>query len=412
MEKTAFALIILSCLGSPAFAQVSPAANGGTTRLVSSPRGSQYAFRYSHNATFGQQYQDQQLSIVSGSFAYATRNQEKPFSMDYAGGYGWTLSGSDYQSGQFHRMYLSQGLNLRRWRFNVADSVSYLPASPTTGFSGVPGTGENIGTPNPITSVSQSILTVRTHTLNNTAIGEMEHVLNYATTISIGGTSDYLYFPDDDGINSRSSSAYAYLDRRFSARTSLLGRYSYTLYEFLDNGISSNANTGLVGIRRRVTRNLSFDALGGPQWISSTVPTAIPSMTTYAVNASANYAVRSTSISGSYFHGTNSGGGYLIGGINDTAQGNFLRQFGQNFALGITGGYYRTAAFNNGGVTNSTYGGAQGTWRLGRNMIVFANYTGTGQSSTSPLPNNALVDTVQRLSFGFGISSREQRAKP
>jgi hypothetical protein len=409
--KQIFALIILGCLGSSAFAQVAPSANGGAT-VASSPRGIQYAFRYSHNATFGRQYQNEQVSALSGSVAYANRDLEKPFIMDYAGGYNFTLSGPGYSQGQFHHMYLSQGVNLRRWHFRVADNASYLPQSPTTGFSGIPGIGEVIGLPNPISSTNQSILTISTHVLNNNAIGEMEHVLNYATTAGFGGSSDYLYFPDGNGIDSRSISANANLDRRINPRMSLFGRYIYSVYDFTGTGISMNTHTALVGFRRRITRNLTANISSGPQWIDSTVTTVIPTNLTYAVNASGNYAVRNTNFSGSYVHGTNSGGGYLVGGTVDNGQGDFLHQFGPNFALGLTGGYLRTAAFNNNGVTNGGFGGTQGTWWLGRNMIVFANYTATSQTSTSVLPGNALNLTIHRLSFGFGLSSREQRVRP
>jgi hypothetical protein len=409
--KLNFALIIFSCLGSSAFAQVAPSASGGAT-MASTPRGIQYAFRYSHTASFSHQYQNEQLSMVSGSVRYANRDLEKPFIMDYAGGYNFTLSGPGYSTGQFHHMYLSQGANLRRWHFSVADNVSYLPQSPTTGFSGIPGTGETIGLPNPVSSSTQSILTVSTHVLNNFAAGEMEHVLNYATNVTFGGGSDYLHFPDGNGIDSRSISANANLERRINPRTRLFGRYIYSVYDFAGTGVSMNTQTALVGIRRRVTRNLSADISSGPQRIDSNVTTLIPANLSYAVNASAVYTVRNTTFSGIYVHGTNSGGGYLMGGAVDNGQGDFLRQFGRKFALGISGGYLRTAAFNNNGVTNGAFGGAQGTWWLGRNMIVFANYTGTTQTSTSSLPGNALNQTLHRLSFGFGLSSREQRVRP
>ena len=53
----------------------------------------------------------------------------------------------------------------------------------------------------------------------------------------------------------------------------------------------------------------------------------------------------------------------------------------------------------------------QGTWQLGR-LILFANYTGTGQSTSSTLPGNVLNQTLNTFSFGFGLSSREARVRP
>jgi hypothetical protein len=43
---------------------------------------------------------------------------------------------------------------------------------------------------------------------------------------------------------------------------------------------------------------------------------------------------------------------------------------------------------------------------------VFANYTGTSQSSSSQLPGNVLNDMYNTISFGFGFSSREPRVRP
>src|SRR6478672_4818678 len=204
MKQLAFALITICCLGSSAFAQVAPAATGSAMTIQ--PRGFQYAFRYAQSAQYASQLPTMQTSIVSGSLAYTNRSLEKPFIMNYVGGYTWTLSGPDYQSGQFQRLYLSQGFNLRRWKFLIRDNVGYTPQSPTTGFSGIPGTGEVIGAPNPAPTTSQSILTYHTHVLSNSALGEAEHSLNYATALTIGGNSDSLYFPNGDGIDTRSLS--------------------------------------------------------------------------------------------------------------------------------------------------------------------------------------------------------------
>src|SRR5512135_386319 len=140
MKLIAGVVLTFCCLGSSAFAQVSPAATSST--LVAATRGLQYAFRYSDSAMFSSSYATIQTSTVSGSVGYANRSQKMPFTMNYAGGYNWTLSGPDYMSGQFHRMELTQGFNYRRWKLNAGDSASYLPQTPLTGFSGIPGIGE------------------------------------------------------------------------------------------------------------------------------------------------------------------------------------------------------------------------------------------------------------------------------
>jgi hypothetical protein len=112
-----------------------------------------------------------------------------------------------------------------------------------------------------------------------------------------------------------------------------------------------------------------------------------------------------------YSRGANGGAGYLIGGQVDSLTGGLSRDFGMNFTLGLSGGFRRTAGLNNNGTTNGTFGGAETTWHLGRSIIVFANYTGENQTTTSPLPSSALNQLLQVIGFGVGYSPREPRGK-
>ena len=410
MKQIAFALLVSCCLGSSAFAQVAPAAT--STGALAQVHGFDYAFRYSETALFYPKVQTIQASIVSGTLAYTNRTLEKPFTMTYAGGYTWTLTGPAYQTGQFHRMFLSQGINARRWKLLFSDNVAYSPQSPTTGFSGIPGIGEVIGAPNPSPSTSQAILTVNTHVLNNSALAQFEHTLNFATSVTMGGTSDILFFPNHDGIDTRSASANGYLTRRISARTSFGGRYTFTQFEYPGTTVAMHTSTVLGGVNERITRNLSVSEYFGPQWIDSTVLAVIPTQTTYAANASVNYTKRLTTFSGTYNHGTNGGSGYFIGGTVDNVDANVMRRMTPDVTLGFSGGYLRNASFNTFGATNAEYGATQVTWQVGRNLIVFGNYTGRTQSSNITLPGNVLNDTIHSLSFGFGLSPREARVRP
>src|SRR5579863_5095602 len=121
MKQTALMVLTFCCLGSPAVAQVSPAATGSGVAPVT--RGLQYAFRYAESADYRSTQASIQTSDVSGSVSYMNRDQEKPFRLNYAGGYIWNLSGPDYISGQFHRMYVSQGVNFRKWNISASDDA-------------------------------------------------------------------------------------------------------------------------------------------------------------------------------------------------------------------------------------------------------------------------------------------------
>jgi hypothetical protein len=409
MKTSLKLLAFVFTMSAAAGAQVAPAATGSNSVPLSGNL--QYALRYSQSSQFSNILPNLETSTASGTLDYANGNDRLPFFMDYSGGYTWTITGPSYETGLFQHMLLSQGINWRKWALLVSDNVSYLPQSPTTGFSGIPGIGEPIGTPNPAPSTSQTILTLNTHVIDNAANGELDHTLSYATTVGVGGSSEILRYPDGNGLDTNTQGAYGQIVRRLDSRNSLLGKYSYSQYSYPGSTVSIQTHTALFGFQRRWSRNFRTDVNAGPEWIASSDNLLVPTSTNFAANASLRYVLRLTSTSLSYSHGTNGGSGYFIGGEIDTVEGNFSRDFGMNLTIGLTGGYERTNGLNNngvtnGGVTDASYGGAQATWRLSRNLIAFANYTGTYQTSTSALPTNILNEQLHVLGFGIGFSPR------
>ena len=402
-------ICLLGC--APAFAQVNPSATGpgrapaGTSNLV-------YAFRYAQAAQLNTQMADMQTSNVSATLDYANRQQRYPFTMEYGGGYTWTLTGPGYLTGQFHRLLLTQGVDSRRSKLMLKDDVSYLPQAPTTGFSGIPGTGEIIGVPNPSPSTTQTILTINTHVVDNMASAQFDRTISYATTLGVTGAFDLLRYPDNNGLNINTANAGARLVRRLSGRTTLAGRGSFTQYSYPDASLSINTITEDLGIQHKWTRNLTTDITGGPQELGSNKSAIVPSSLRYSVDASVNYKLHYTAFNAAYTHGTNGGSGYMLGGTADVASVNFTHQFNPSTLLGLTAGYNRTASLNSiNGVTNAEFGGAQVTWRLGNNLILFANYTAQNQTSTAALPGNTLDQMINTIAFGFGLSSRDQRPR-
>src|SRR5437868_10192533 len=160
-------LFLISC--AAAYAQVVPAASvpGGLPLMGNL----HYAFRYSQTAEFGSSMGDWQTATPSVSLDYASENQRHPFNLNYSGGYTWTLAGPSYSTGRFHHLLLSQSVDWRKWNVRISDDVSYRPQAPTTGFSGIPGIGEPIGTPDPNLPSTQSILTMNSRVVENTTNG-------------------------------------------------------------------------------------------------------------------------------------------------------------------------------------------------------------------------------------------------
>lgn len=408
--KTTLTLIALFAIGSAAAsAQVAPAATGPGGVLAN--RHTYYAVRYGQTAEFGANLGTWQTSNISATLNYDNGSVRKPFEMQYAGGYTWTLTGPKYGSGVFQRMYISQGAEFRKWGVSVSDDVSYLPQSPITGFSGIPGIGEPIGTPNPTQPSGQSIFTLNTHVVDNMALGTLDRKFSAGTTFSGSGGYDMLRYPNGDGLDTDTYIANGLLTQRLDGRDSLTASYQYALYAYPNYTITFETQAGLFGFRRLVTRRLTAAFSAGPQWINSTDTLAVPSSLTFAANATVNYISKPTSLAVAFRHGTNGGAGYLLGAKWDSFNGNYSRDLAQNVVLGVTGGYSRTTGLNSNGITNNYFGGTQATWYIGRNVIAFASYTGLAQSSTSSLPVNAVNQLLQTVGFGIGYSPRDTRPR-
>jgi hypothetical protein len=407
--KTTLTLIALFAIGSAlSHAQVAPAATGPGGVLAS--RYTYYALRYGQTAQFGGGLGVWQTSNVSATLNHENGSARKPFTMQYSGGYTWTLSGASYGSGVFQRLRLSQGAEWRKWGVSVSDDVSYTPQSPVTGFSGISGTGEPIGT-TPTSSSGQTIYTLNTHVLDNVATGTIERRSTAATSLSGTGGYDMLRYPNGDGLDTDTYFANGLVTHRLDGRNYLTGSYQYGLYAYPNYTITFETQSGLIGFRHLLSRRLTAALSAGPQWVDSTNSLVVPSSLTFAANATVNYVSKPMSLELGYRHGTNGGAGYLLGAKLDSVNGNYSRDLVQNVVLGVTGGYSRTSALSSGGVTSNYYGGSQATWYLGHNLIAFTNYTGLAQGASSSLPTNAINQFIQTIGFGIGFSPRDTRPR-
>ena len=382
-------------------AQVVPQAASGPANL-------QWAFRYSQSGVLISGNPTSWQANASAEVDYANGFKRFPFNLNYGGGYTWTLDGPSYATGVFQRLLISQGYIGKHWNLLASDSVYYLPESPTMGFSGIPGIGEPIGGSGSAPPPSQPILMLNTSIVNNSATVEIGRTLNYATTLSVGGTSQILRFPDGNGLDTNATTANAGLTRRLDARNSLTGQYAYSRYSYGGSAFTLQTNTVLIDYHRAWTRHLNTDASVGPQWVQSVGITALPSSTKISANASVIYLLRFGSTNLSYSHQTNSGAGYLFGSTVDSANAGFTREFGRDLSVGISGSYTRNTGLLNNETISGIFGGVQATRRWGRNLSVFANYTAINQSSNFPssVQPNILNQLEQVIAFGIGYSPR------
>jgi len=403
-----------------------------------------YDLRFSQTAEFGGGQNGQEWSFVSGDASYMNTAKRLPFNMQYGGGYGYAWSGTTSPGNLFQHLSLSQGIVGRKWNLTASDNVSYIFETPTTGCSGIPGTGEPIDCSGSTTQPDQTVLSLNSRTLDNFTTIEFGDRFSSAWSLNVGGTFGQLRFIDNNGQDTDTWMTNAGVTRRLNARNSLSGQYSFTRYSYSSSNLASQDsnlqlsftqdNTAQISFSRQWNRQVRTSVSAGPQWVSSSNNAIEPSSTRISASASVTDQLRFGTAGLSYSHGTTGGSGYMLGAESDIASAYFSRGIGKNLTIGATGSYMRSAALsayefieeqngkfvlvpvNIAQVTNAKYGGVQATRQLGRSMNVFASYTVADQSSGLPSPFSGSSVTIlngvsQVLAFGIGYSPRETHLK-
>lgn len=400
---------ILFIAAAAAGAQVVPAVNGPARLPVSGTL--RYDLRYSQTVQRYAGYQgDGQSSAVSGEITYANLNTARPFNLTYSGGDMWNIDRGSGQAGVFQHLMVSEGVLGRDWSLNLSDDVSYLPQAPTSGFSGIPGIGSLPAEP---AQPSQPILTLNTRSLYNTVAPSFSHSLDHATTLGINGSYNILRFPDGNGLSMDDWQLGPQLTRRLNALNSITAQYFYSRFSYPDYTITMGTQSAMFGYQRSWNRRFSTSVSAGPEWIQGSDALMIPSSTSLSLRANASYQARQASATVSYSQATSGGAGIAteIGVRNHDVTASISRDFGRSLTMSGFGSYLRTQGLQQAGSTDGKTGGASATRRIGQSIIVFVNYSAIQQSSSTPLPANAISGLSQVIGFGIGYSPRELHFK-
>src|ERR1700690_2475455 len=97
MKKALAILIVALAACAAAHAQVVPAAIAG-------PASFGWSLNYAQSAEFGDGLGTWQTANANGSVRYHSGLERPPFSVAYAGGYTWTLTGPSYTTGYFQHV--------------------------------------------------------------------------------------------------------------------------------------------------------------------------------------------------------------------------------------------------------------------------------------------------------------------
>jgi hypothetical protein len=424
--------VLLSTMASMAYGQAVPS---GTSTPISSIGSSPIlpsldgVFHYDLSASEAIQYGYYGAGVVthstilSADAAYTGRSEVLPFNLVFAGGAilanQQEQGNSGYVSGT-----ISQGLITRQWSFNISDSLSFLPQSPTVGLSGIPGTGDLGSSPvqSPVQGPAGGIFSNAGNRVANSLTGSVERQISRSTSISGTGSWSILHFLDDSdvngGLDSEQISGSVALNQRLDARSSasVSAVYSTFSYSGLDVGVNAPdiESRGLnVGYQRLLNRSLSVTFSAGPQWISSSDSTIIPSSLNVAATAALSYTRGLTYATVAYSHGVNAGSGVLLGAVSDSIFASVGHNYGRNWVASLNAGYSHSSGLEQVIVSgtavpandtyNSVFGGVQLRRRIGNHFSGYVSYSAQNQSGSIPLAGqNALNGTSQ--TFGVGIT--------
>jgi hypothetical protein len=360
---------------------------------------------------------------LSGDVAYESKSVVKPFTLLYAGG---VLFSNQYGYGTttFQNLAITQGLVTKNWVFGVSDSVSYLPQSPTTGLSGIPGVGDLGAVPiegGPTAGPAGGVLSYASDRVGNSLNGNVERRLTTNTSISgSAGWSILRFIGNSQGIDNSQISAQGGLNHRIDARDSVSGNFTYSTYTYDSSG-NAFQTRGVNGQFQRVlSRTLTMDVSAGPEWITSSNTALIPSRVIVSANAGLTYQRRYTNARVSYSRGVNGGSGVQPGALSNSVYAAAGRTWGRDWVGAASANYTYTSGLVQStvpttvpaatttpiittGTSKTFYGGLQVTRRLSTYFSVFASYTAQDQSISGSLAQqNAFSGLAQ--TFGVGVS--------
>ena len=351
-------------------------------------------------------------TVLSGDLAYLSTSVNRPFSIVYSGGYLLNSVPGTPQSSTFQNLALSQVVTTKNWNFVIDDGVSYLPQSPTTGLSGIPGVGD-IGV-TPVTVGDQppeSILTNYASRVGNGLNGGATRQIDASTSATASGSWQILRFLGDDGIDSSTESASVGVTHRIDARSTASANvnYSYTTDQYLGANLPFTSE----GISFQYTRQLShffnITASIGPQrtYGSGVAAPLIPAQIFVVGNAGLNYTRKFTSVSLSYSRATNSGSGVVYGALTDNVVLSASQQLSRNWQVAANASYARSSALADiAGIptlTTGIYGGAQVSRKLSRSLFAYASYTAITQSIDETVTSQNAFNGLNQV-FAVGLT--------
>jgi len=339
-------------------------------------------FIQSNALTFGGGNNWNSTSYVTGNLSLLHNWSRSQLALNYSGG---RVFSSDplLGSGQFEQLSAVQAFDWRRWQLTLLDQFAYLPLS-QFGF----GAGTGIATPGvggplvPITpglqngfAPNQSIFTTIGPQYSNTFGPQITYKLTPRGSFAISGVLGVLRFTNPGNIESNQVILNAGYTYRLSKRDTVGLSYRFSAYHFINLPQAIGDHVVQVAYGKKVTGRLALQLSGGPELSEFRTPPGVGAKSGYlwgSGSANLSYSFSFGSLSLSYLHGVNNGGGAFVGGTTDQTTGSAARRLSRLWSGNTSLGYARnrrvatlTGAQNQ--VYNAIYAGAGLARPMGRN---------------------------------------------
>lgn len=344
-----------------------------------------------------------------GDLAYLSTSATHPFNVVYAGGV--LISNSEQPTTFYQDLTLSQAFRTRKWNFDLQDAFSYLPESPVTGLSGIPGVGD-VGIDPVVVGPASGIgvLTGYGPRVSNTVTGSASRIITARFSAQASGYSTVQRFVGDnasEGVNNDSEGGSAGFSYHFDARDTLTASYNYSAFSYPGTVYNYTAQGATLDYSRQWSRRISTDVYAGPQILASSGPDTLPSSTQITAGGGATYNRRNTFYFVDYSRGANNGSGVLPGSFSDNVIGGAHRQYGRVWNTSGSLGWSRTTSLpifeSFTYKSDSVAVSAQVSRAFGRRFSGFASYTIEDQNTSgSAAALNAFHGLYQI--FGFGVT--------
>ena len=337
---------------------------------------------------------------VNGTIAYLSGSPTSPFSAVYTGTY--LAAGTGEPSEVASSFALSQVIVSGRWRYVVADIIQYLPESPVSGLSGLPGSGDANIPPLPGSGTGQEIQSTFSQNVDNVLSGTVSRGLTPATSLFATASQNLIRYLDVPGGSTTDENGYNLLggiNHQIDASTGTGVQYSHDAFHYLSSDFTVTSQTINVLLNRSIGPSLSVSGSIGPQFTSSSNSLLEPSRTSLAITARAQY--HSPFLNGilSFSRNTSAGSGLIVGTETNLLSLNTDRQFGRVIHVSAYANYVTLNSLQAGADnTQSLSFGGQVNRSVLRNLSAFVSYTGQRQlnqgNQVSSLALNGLTQTI------------------